>query len=115
LINYLPSAVAAHPDGTAIVAGAVVAVVCNLVNNLPLGLIAGTVAGGAHLSPRVTGALLVGIDLGPNLSVTGSLATLLWLVALRREGQAVSAWTFLKLGCVAMPLALMAALAGFIW
>ena len=115
VMDYLPAAAAAHPDTTAFGAGALVAVVCNLVNNLPLGLIAGSVASGAHLSPHVTGALLVGVDLGPNLSVTGSLATILWLVALRREGQAVSAWTFLKLGSVVMPLALIAALASVIW
>jgi arsenical pump membrane protein len=58
--------------------------------------------------------VLLGVDLGPNLSVTGSLATILWLVALRREGQTVTAWSFLKLGCVLMPLALAAALAAFI-
>jgi arsenical pump membrane protein len=115
LMDYLPAAGAAHPDTTAFGAGAIVAFVCNLVNNLPLGLIAGTVAGGAHLPPHETGALLVGIDLGPNLSVTGSLATILWLVALRREGQAVSAWTFLKLGSVVMPLTLIASLACFLW
>jgi len=115
LMAYLPSADAAHPDTTAFGAGTVVAFLCNLVNNLPLGLIAGTVATGAHLSPQLTGALLVGVDLGPNLSVTGSLATILWLVALRREGQAVSAWTFLKLGSVVMPVALIASLASFTW
>ena len=38
----------------------------------------------------VTNALLIGVDLGPNLSVTGSLATILWLIALRREKVAVS-------------------------
>jgi arsenical pump membrane protein len=75
---------------------------------------AGSVGTGAHLSPQVTGVLLIGVDLGPNLSVTGSLATILWLVALRREGQAVSAWTFLKLGAVVMPTALVAALVTFI-
>jgi arsenical pump membrane protein len=115
LVDYLPAAAAAAPDATALGAGAAVAFACNLVNNLPLGLIAGTVAHGAHLQPRVTGALLIGIDLGPNLSVTGSLATILWLVALRREGQAVSAWSFLRLGSVVMPLALLATLAAFIW
>jgi arsenical pump membrane protein len=115
LMDYLPAAAAARPDATAFGTGAVVAFLCNLVNNLPLGLIAGTVARGAHLSPHVTGALLVGVDLGPNLSVTGSLATILWLVALRREGQTVSGWAFLKLGSVVMPLALIASLASFIW
>ncbi|WP_225976282.1 ArsB/NhaD family transporter [Mucilaginibacter ginsenosidivorax] len=42
----------------------------------------------------VKSAVLIGLDTGPNLSITGSLATILWLVALRREGQKVSAWTF---------------------
>jgi len=42
--------------------------------------------------------------------VTGSLATILWLIALRREGEAVTAWQFLKLGIVIMPPALAAAL-----
>jgi arsenical pump membrane protein len=47
--------------------------------------------------------------------VTGSLATILWLVALRRESQPVSGWAFLKLGSVVMPAALLASLAAFIW
>jgi arsenical pump membrane protein len=54
--------------------------------------------------------VLVGVDLGPNLSVTGSLATILWLIAIRREGQNVSFWRFLKVGVVVMPLSLLAAL-----
>jgi arsenical pump membrane protein len=103
------------PRMTALLSGGVVAVVCNAINNLPLGLIAGSVASGAHLSPHVTGAMLIGVDLGPNLSVTGSLATILWLVALRREGQDVSAWKFLLVGGLVMPPALIASLASFIW
>ena len=95
-------------------AGGIAAVLCNLFNNLPLGLIAGMVATGAKLSSHVTGALLIGVDLGPNLSVTGSLATILWLVALRREGESVSGWQFLKLGCFVMPPALIGSLATFI-
>ena len=66
----------------------------------------------APVPQQVAGALLVGLDLGPNLSITGSLATILWLVALRREGHQVSAWDFLRLGVVvtvpAMALALAA-------
>jgi len=50
--------------------------------------------------------MLIGVDLGPNLSVTGSLATILWLVVLRREGLDVGAWRFLRLGAVVMPPAL---------
>ncbi len=80
----------------------------------PVGLLAGSVARGAQLSSHATGALLIGVDLGPNLSVTGSLATILWLVALRREGEHVSAWRFLGLGALVMPPALMAALLSFV-
>ena len=96
-------------------AGAAVGLACNVVNNLPLGLVAGSIARQAHLSTHLTGALLIGVDLGPNLSVTGSLATLLWLVALRREGENISAARFLMLGALVMPPALLASLALFAW
>ncbi|HEY5263781.1 MAG TPA: arsenic transporter, partial [Steroidobacteraceae bacterium] len=111
--HHIASRAAAAPASTALLAGGITAVVCNLINNLPLGLIAGTLASGSHLSAPVTGAMLIGVDLGPNLSVTGSLATILWLVALRREGQGISAWKFLALGILVMPPALLAALLGF--
>ena len=84
-----------------------IAFLCNLMNNLPAGLIAGSAVQAAHVSDRVTSAILIGVDLGPNLSVTGSLATILWLGALRREGLSVSAWRFLKLGFLVMPPALL--------
>jgi arsenical pump membrane protein len=51
--------------------------------------------------------VLIGVDLGPNLSVTGSLATVLWLIALRREGERIDGWQFLKAGVVVMPPALL--------
>lgn len=84
----------------------------NLINNLPLGLIAAASIHGAHITGTVRNVILVAIDLGPNLSVTGSLATILWLIAIRKEGQNVSAWKFFKAGCIVMPPALaLAALA----
>jgi arsenical pump membrane protein len=85
---------------------------CNLVNNLPAGLLTGRVMEVANAPEQVRGAVLIGVDLGPNLSVTGSLATILWLAALRRDGHSVDAWTFLKLGALVMPPALVLALAG---
>jgi arsenical pump membrane protein len=87
----------------------------NVANNLPVGLVAGSVGRSDHLPPQVVGAMLIGVDLGPNLSVTGSLATILWLVALRRHKIEVSAWRFLKLGLLVTPAALVAALALAIW
>lgn len=82
----------------------------NVINNLPAGLMAGTLARMADLPSATTAALLIGIDLGPNLSVSGSLATLLWLLAVRREGMHISALSFLRLGIVVMPPALILAL-----
>lgn len=93
------------------VAGVLVGLISNVVNNLPAGLFAASALAAGHASDTVTAAVLIGVDLGPNLSVTGSLATLLWLTALRREGHAVSALTFLKTGAIVMPLALLPALA----
>ena len=99
---------------TAFGPGVLMAITSNLMNNLPVGLIAGSAATAANLPHQVTGALLIGVDLGPNLSVTGSLATILWLVAIRREGQEVSAWKFLWLGLVVMPPALLVAMGNFV-
>lgn len=95
---------------TAGAAGLLVGFLANLVNNLPAGLIAGTAVQVAHAPANVAGSILIGVDLGPNLSVTGSLATILWLAALRREGIQVRALDFLKLGLVVMPPALTLAL-----
>ncbi len=104
------AAVSASRAGWA--AGVGLALISNIVNNLPAGLIAGTAIQAAHAPDVVNGSALIGIDLGPNLSVTGSLATILWLTALRREGQEISAWSFFKLGALVMPPALILALGG---
>jgi len=110
LARLLKRAATASPELTSWIAGIVVAVGSNLMNNLPMGLIAATTRQLAQAPAHVTGAILIGVDLGPNLSVTGSLATILWLIALRREGEHVDAWRFLKLGLVVMPPALLLSL-----
>jgi uncharacterized membrane protein YdcZ (DUF606 family) len=112
LATLLGDLVQRSATGATWVAGSVLAVGCNLVNNLPAGLLAGRVVEMARVPEPVRAAVLIGVDLGPNLSVTGSLATILWLTALRREGLRVSAWSFLKLGALVMPPALVLALAG---
>jgi arsenical pump membrane protein len=106
----------------AMVVGFAVGIANNVVNNLPLGLIAGGTIQAAHTKGLTANAVLIGVDLGPNLCVTGSLATILWLLALRKDSGGdtggekldVSFWKFLKVGAVAMPLALFAALGGAI-
>ncbi|WP_248323928.1 arsenic transporter [Caballeronia sp. Sq4a] len=95
---------------TAAVSGLVIAFGSNAINNLPAGLIASATALQAHSPERVIDALLIGVDLGPNLSITGSLATILWLSSIRREGEEVSFMQFLKVGIVVMPPALVLAL-----
>ncbi|MDQ6814487.1 MAG: arsenic transporter [Bacteroidota bacterium] len=91
--------------------GVIAAFGCNLINNLPAGLISGNAVHAAHVPEIVKSAVLIGIDLGPNLSITGSLATILWLVALRRENLSVDFRTFITLGFFVMTPALMLALA----
>lgn len=91
-----------HPLAAAAAAAFSVAVGTNLVNNLPLGLIAGAAVHSAHITGVLRNIILIAIDLGPNLSVTGSLATILWLIEIRKGGIEVSAWHFLKIGFVVM-------------
>jgi arsenical pump membrane protein len=111
LADVLKRASIAAPHLTSWIAGVVVAVASNLLNNLPVGLIAATVSQAAQVPRHVLSAILIGVDLGPNLSVTGSLATILWLIVLRREGEHVGAVQFLKLGLIVMPPALLLSLA----
>lgn len=120
--HWLEAARSHGAAGGTLATGMIVGVANNLVNNLPLGLIAGsTVHAAGFAAPAapalerlLASAVLIGIDLGPNLSVTGSLATILWLLALRKERIEVSAWQFLRVGFIAMPVAMLAALAGMI-
>ncbi|RYE51579.1 MAG: arsenic transporter [Hyphomicrobiales bacterium] len=115
LVEHLAGALSDNarnlPMQTAAVAGTVVALASNLVNNLPAGLVAGSAVQAADVSDKIAAAILIGVDLGPNLSVTGSLATILWLSALRREGLKIGAWAFLKIGAVVMIPALVMSLA----
>jgi arsenical pump membrane protein len=102
---------AAHLPGTLgplAVAGATT-VTSNLVTNLPIALDVGKYAATAHPPGTLGAAALVGVNVGPNLTLTGSLATLLWLGILRRNGIRVSARRFAAVGLLATPAALVAA------
>jgi arsenical pump membrane protein len=104
------SSAVAHliPHGTTLpvllaVAG-ISAVLANLVNNLPatLILLPVTVTGGAG---QVL-AMLVGVNLGPNLTYVGSLATLLWRRIVHAHDQDTDLGEFTRLGLRTVPLAL---------
>jgi arsenical pump membrane protein len=84
--------------------GAVAAAASVLVNNLPAASLLA-----AH-RPAHPFSLLVGLNLGPNLCVTGSLAWLLWLRAARSAGARPSLAKASRLGAVAVPLSMAAAL-----
>lgn len=107
LARLLAQLHATAPQWSVWAAGMATAIVSNIANNLPAGLIAGATVAASHAAPDVIAATLIGINLGPNLSVTGSLATVLWLTVLRREGIEVGFFQFLKVGAIVMPIALL--------
>ncbi len=104
--HALQQAANAGPVFGSLLAAFGVALLSNIANNLPVGLLAAGAVHSGAVSNGITNALLIGVDLGPNLSVTGSLATILWLVALRRDGGDIDFWKFLKVGLLVMPPAL---------
>jgi arsenical pump membrane protein len=74
-------------------------------NNLPAAVLL------APHRPAHPEGLLLGLNLGPNLAVTGSLSALLWYRAAQRVGARPSARTYSRLGLVLVPLSIAAALA----
>lgn len=99
------------PDGSGVVAllgiAVLAAVLANLINNLPavLVLLPLTAAAG----PGAVLAVLIGVNIGPNLTYAGSLATLLWRRIVQRDGQHVGLGEFTRLGLLAVPAALVPA------
>ena len=81
------------------------AVASGAFNNLPVAMAAAR----TPMTPSVFHAAVLGVDLGPNLCATGSLSTLLWLIAVRREGLDISAGAFFRIGLLAGLPALIAA------
>ena len=83
---------------------AVAAVLANLVNNLPATLLLIPVAAAHGVGPVL--AVLVGVNVGPNLTEVGSLATLLWRRALAVDGVRLGRGEFMALGAITVPPAL---------
>lgn len=94
--------------GNLVVAGGVTAA-DNLFNNLPVALAAGYTLSAMPVADRLVNVTLVAVDLGPNFTVAGSLATLLWLIVLRRAGIEVTPLQFMRLGAIVTLPALLAA------
>jgi arsenical pump membrane protein len=88
---------------------ALAAVLANLVNNLPAILVLLPAATGR---PSAVLAALVGVNVGPNLTYVGSLATLLWRHTLVERDAEPAVGEFLRLGAITVPAALLAATLG---
>ena len=86
-------------------AAALAAVLANLLNNLPATLV---LVPAVASSPGLLLAVLIGVNVGPNLTYVGSLATLLWRQILHARDAAPDGWDFLRLGLLTVPLALVA-------
>ncbi|MFD7709219.1 SLC13 family permease [Streptomyces sp. NPDC059785] len=101
------------PDGTGLPAllavAALAAVLANVINNLPAVLVLLPLAAGA--GPGAVLAVLLGVNIGPNLTYAGSLATLLWRRIVHQHDHGVDLKEFSRLGLIAVPAALVPAVA----
>lgn len=99
------------PAGTglpSVIATAVIAaVLANLVNNLPATLMLIPLVAPAGAVPVL--AVLIGVNVGPNLTYVGSLATLLWRRVLAGHGRHSDLAEFTRLGALAVPASVVAA------
>ena len=82
----------------------------NIINNIPMAMLAISILHKAQDAGQ-SGlyAALLGCNLGPNITIAGSLATMLVIAEARKGGQQIDGWQFFKTGAVATPLILLAA------
>ncbi|CAN5518036.1 ArsB/NhaD family transporter [soil metagenome] len=99
------------PQGTGLSAllayAAVAAVLANLVNNLPAVLVLLPLVAGS--GPAAVLAVLIGVNIGPNLTYVGSLSNLLWRRVLSSRGTRTDAVEFSLLGLLTVPATLVLA------
>lgn len=101
-----------HGDGLLALLGVAVvaAVLANALNNLPATLILLPVLAGRGTGTAL--AVLIGVNVGPNLTYTGSLATLLWKRVLRGSGEEPEWPRFRRLGLLTVPAGIAVATLG---
>ena len=103
-----------HPELPASVWGRVVAGVAagaigsNVINNVPMTILARSVLETLPVGERATAAwaVLVGTNIGPALTTYGSLATMLWLTLVRRNGIDVTTADYLRVSLITVPIVL---------
>jgi arsenical pump membrane protein len=88
----------------------------NILNNLPTMLVAldalRPLVSGGQLGAEAIYATVVGTGVGPNLTVVGSLATLIWVSVVRGKGVEVTGKDYLKVGVLSTPPILLASALG---
>jgi arsenical pump membrane protein len=112
--NGLGTAIArVLPHGTSLPAllaiAAIAAATANLVNNLPAVLLLLAATTGAGGGPGPVLAILIGVNIGPNLTYAGSLATLLWRRLLAERNHEPDLGEFTRLGLATVPAGLVLA------
>lgn len=88
---------------------AAAAVISNLINNLPATLLLLPIAAAGGVGPVL--AVLIGVNIGPNLTYTGSLATLLWRRVVAGVDGVPDVRDFTLLGLATVPAAVAGATA----
>ncbi|MGW4894550.1 SLC13 family permease [Kitasatospora sp. NPDC004240] len=88
------------------------AVLANLINNLPAVLVLLPLVASGGAGPVL--AVLLGVNIGPNLTYAGSLATLLWRRIAHVHGERAGLGEFTRLGLLTVPLSLLLS-TGALW
>ncbi|OBK33302.1 arsenic transporter [Mycobacterium sp. 1245111.1] len=99
------------PSGSGLLAllgyAALAAVLANIANNLPATLVLVPLV--APTGPAAVLAVLIGVNIGPNLTYVGSLSNLLWRSVLRRYDVSASVSEYTRLGLFTVPTSLVMA------
>lgn len=112
MVNGMDEAMSAVlPSGTALPAllaiAAVAAILANVVNNLPATLVLLPLV--APSGPVAVLAVLIGVNIGPNLTYVGSLSNLLWRRVLRERDIEAGVGEYTRLGLCTVPVTLVVA------
>jgi arsenical pump membrane protein len=84
------------------------AVGSNLINNWSMMMISVSSLGSiSSPDPSLTYSTIIGADLGPNITILGSLSSMLWLVLLRQRGLDIHPLQYVRLGLLVTPVMLL--------
>jgi arsenical pump membrane protein len=89
------------------------AFMCNVVNNIPMTAmmvpITSSIAQTPQMALAMAYSLVIGSNIGANITITGALAGLLWLECAKVENWSTGVSDFIKIGLTVTPLVIIAA------